>query len=218
MSKPKLVIGNMNYSSWSLRPWLALAKLGVDFETVRVSLYEGEFKQTLYGYSPAGLVPIYIEDGLTVWDSLAILERLAEQRPSLWPDDPRARAHARSVSAEMHSGFAALRGEMPMNCRAVGRRVPVTDGLAKDIRRIHQIWTDCRATYGGQGPWLFGGFTIADAMFAPVVFRFRTYGVECPPEAAAYMKTAFEDPCMQRWLAAGCEEPETIDWVETGAG
>jgi len=214
----KLVIGNKNYSSWSLRPWLAMVKLGLDFEEIRVPLFSSGYKETLLRYSPAGKVPILVDGPITVWDSQAILEYLADQHPTLWPDDPAARAHARSVSAEMHAGFGPLRQQMPMNCRATGRRVPMTEPLAADIGRIQALWRDCRQRYAQLGPWLFGQFSIADAMFAPVVFRFNTYGVVCPSEAAAYLQTALEDPCMQRWLADSQAEPETIDMVELGRG
>jgi glutathione S-transferase len=199
MSRPKLVIGNKNYSSWSLRAWLALAKLGVAFEEIRVVLFTESYKQQLLQYSPAGKVPVYLEGDVVVWESLAILEHLAQQHRSLLPQAPAARALARSIAAEMHAGFAALRSDMPMNCRAGRRRVAVSAAVAADIARVQSIWTTCRAAAVNDGPWLFGSFTLADAMYAPVVSRFHTYGVACNAAAADYMRTVLDDPCMRQW-------------------
>jgi glutathione S-transferase len=217
MAKRRLVIGNKNYSSWSFRPWLALKKLGVDFEEIRVALFADGYKQTLLQYSPAGKVPIYLDGDVVVWDSLAILEHLAQAHRSLWPEALPARAQARSISAEMHAGFSALRNAMPMNCRATGRRVVVTEAVAADITRIHSIWRDCRTAAASRGPWLFGTFTAADAMYAPVVSRFHTYGVVGDAVVAAYRQTVLNDPCVQQWYAASREETEVIDEDEAGA-
>ncbi|MDJ0746365.1 MAG: glutathione S-transferase [Xenococcaceae cyanobacterium MO_167.B27] len=162
MGKPKLIIGNKNYSSWSLRAWLILSKLGIEFEEVPILLFTEGYKEELLRYSPAGKVPIYIEDELVVWDTLAIAEYLAEKYPKLWSSNVKQRAEARSISAEMHSGFFALRGSMPMNCRAKGREVMLTAELRDDIQRIKDIWTKCRNENAEAGSWLFGSFTIAE--------------------------------------------------------
>jgi glutathione S-transferase len=175
-----LVIGNKNYSSWSLRAWLLLREAGIKFEERRVALDQPGTKAALEAMSAAGRVPVLLLDRETIWDSLAIAETLAERYPEkrLWPADAAARAHARSVSAEMHSGFSALRDQMPMNCRARRRRVPRTAELTADISRVIAIWSDCGRRYGGG--WLFGEFSVADVMYAPVVLRFRTYDVPWP--------------------------------------
>jgi glutathione S-transferase len=216
MSRPRLVIGNKNYSSWSFRAWLALAKLGIDFEEIRVALFVDGYKQRLLQYSPAGKVPVYLDGDIVVWESLAILEHLAQVHPALLPERMQARALARSVSAEMHAGFSALRNAMPMNCRATGRRVAISDAAAADITRIQAIWGDCRAAAAGGGPWLFGSFTIADAMYAPVVSRFHTYGVASHGAAAEYVKTVLNDPCVRQWYEAGRQETEVIEDDEAG--
>ena len=216
MKIPQLVIGNKNYSSWSLRAWLILAKSGVEFEEVKVSLTGRGYREKLFQYSPTGRVPVYIEDDLVVWDSLAIAEYFVEQYPSLLPSDIKQRAKARSLAAEMHSGFAALRSRMPMNCRATNRRVDMTPELSDDIERIRDIWTDCRNHNEETGSWLFGDFTIVDAMYAPVVFRFNTYGVECPPKATKYLNMVLNDPDIQRWSEAAKNEADIIEEEEVG--
>jgi len=215
----KLVIGNKNYSSWSLRPWLLLEHFGVPFEEVRLALYTPASPAAIRTYSPSGKVPCLIDDdGLVIWDSLAICEYVAELPAAreAWPAGRAARALARSVAAEMHSGFSALRNSMPMNCRGRARRVPESAELAADIARIQEVWTSCRERSAADGPWLFGRFSIADAMFAPVAFRFRTYGVACSGPAAAYLSTLLEHPAMQRWAAAAETEPEVIEESEVG--
>ncbi|MCK9193169.1 MAG: glutathione S-transferase family protein, partial [Nevskia sp.] len=178
----KLVIGNKNYSSWSLRPWLALKVAEIPFEEILIPLYQADSKARQLAFSPAGKVPILVDGAVTIWDSLAILEYVAEQYPDrgLWPRAIAARAHARSVSAEMHAGFAALRTAMPMNCRATLAGKGHTPEALADIARIAAIWGDCRARYGNDGPFLFGAFSNADAFYAPVVTRFLTYGVALP--------------------------------------
>ncbi|WP_320151628.1 glutathione S-transferase family protein [uncultured Tolumonas sp.] len=212
----QLIIGNKNYSSWSLRPWLLLRKLSVSFEETQVLLQTEDFKQQVMRFSPVGKVPVLLDGDLAIWDSLAIAEYLAEQFPQAWPRDVAARAFARSISAEMHSGFMSLRSQMPMNCRATGREVTGNEALAQDIERIQAIWTECRLRYGESGPWLFGEFTIADAMFAPVVFRFNTYGVDCQGFAAEYMQTVLHDADVQAWLHAAQQEQATIMSYEIG--
>lgn len=217
MSKAiKLIIGNKNYSSWSLRSWLLLREAGIDFDEERIVLDVPGTAAAIAKYSSAGRVPILILDDVTVWDTLAIAETIAERFPDrqLWPADAAARAHARSISAEMHSGFAALRSAMPMNCRAMGRKVALPEILTQDIDRVFAIWSDCQARYGGG--WLFGRFSIADAMYAPVVMRFRTYGINLPETAKCFADRLLESPAMQEWLAAGEVETEVIAADEAG--
>jgi glutathione S-transferase len=216
MGIPQLVIGNKNYSSWSLRVWLILAKLGIEFEEIPISLFTEGYQAEIQRYSPAGKVPIYLEEDLTIWDSLAIAEYLAEQHPELLPNDTKQKALARSVAAEMHSGFFALRSQMPMNCRAINRKVELTGELADDIQRIQAIWASCRNQNTQAGSWLFGDFTIVDAMYAPVAFRFNTYGVECQPVVAEYMSWVLNDLDLKRWYEAAKHETEVIQTAEVG--
>jgi len=214
----KLVIGNKNYSSWSLRSWLLLTEAGIEFEEQRIALDTDTSAAELSAISPACRVPVLLLDDLVIWDTLAIAETIAERWPekNLWPADDAARAHARSICAEMHAGFPALREAMPMNCRAMGRKVPLPDELTTDIDRIFDIWTDCHHRYLDQGRWLFGHFSIADAMFAPVVLRFRTYGINLPESASAYPARLLESAAMQDWLAESESETEVIKGDETG--
>ncbi len=216
MQQKRLIIGNKNYSSWSFRAWLMLSKLKIAFEEVTIPLRTDRSLDKIRHYSAAGKVPVYLDGGTTIWDSLAIAEYLAEHYPQLWPGDVRRRAHARSISAEMHAGFASLRKAMPMNCRAVGRKVAQTAAVAKDIRRIQAIWGDCRANNTEEGKWLFGSFGIADAMYAPIVSRFHTYNVAADSSTAEYMNTVLEDRLVQRWYAAARHEQEVIEAVEVG--
>lgn len=210
MTNPVLIVANKNYSSWSLRAWLALAQAGIVFDEVRIALGQPDTKEKLLGYSPAGKVPVLIDGGAKVWESIAICEYAAERWPGtrLWPADRAARAHARSVSAEMHAGFAALRSAMPMNCRSrypgKGRNAAVD----ADIARIESIWGDCLKRYGG--PFLFGAFSIADAMYAPVVSRFLTYDVKLAGALQQYAQAVLELPAMKTWYAAGAAEPEFL--------
>lgn len=216
MNTLRLVIGNKNYSSWSLRGWLVLVKLGLEFEEIRVPLGVEGYRRRLLEYSPAGKVPVLIDGDIVVWDSLAIIEYLAQRHPELWPDSPAQAAHARSIAAEMHAGFAALRTAMPMNCRAEGRRVEITAAVAADIARIQEIWSTCRRDSREQGSWLFGRFSAADAMFVPVVSRFHTYGVECAGLAREYMGAVLADPDIWRWYVEAHKERETIARLEQG--
>ncbi len=211
-----LVIGNKNYSSWSLRPWLLLREAGIEFAERRIALDEPGTRAAIADISPAGRVPVLLTGDETIWDSLAIAETIAERHPDkrLWPADPAMRAHARSISAEMHAGFPVLRQQMPMNCRATGRRVPLTDALQDDIDRVFAIWADCRARYGGG--WLFGSFSIADVMYAPVVLRFRTYDVKVPQAACAYPEQLLRSAALKEWLAAAEVESEVIEHDEKG--
>lgn len=216
--KPVLFIGNKNYSSWSLRSWFLLSEAGIGFDEVRVPLDTPEFVERIGSISPAGKVPVLLLGEQPVWDSLAIAETVAERWPDkvLWPEDPYARALARSISAEMHSGFAALREAMPMNCRAMGRKVTLTDAVTADVNRVFAIWTDCRSRYGAAGGWLFDRFSIADAMYAPVVFRFRTYGVAVPQSASLYPERVMKSKAIQHWLAESESETEVVDADEAG--
>ncbi len=214
MSGLKLVVGNKNYSSWSLRPWLAMKVTGIPFEEIRVPLYGPESKAKLLAFSPAGKVPCLMDGNLPVWDSLSILEYLAERHPGLWPGDPAARAHARSISAEMHSGFANLRTHMSMNIRKRHPGKGRTPESLADVARIVSMWSDCRARHGKGGPFLFGAFSAADAMYAPVVLRFRTYEVELPPDCRAYSEAILALSAMREWMAAAVEETESLPQFE----
>jgi glutathione S-transferase len=206
----RLIIGNKNYSSWSLRAWLPLKHLEVPFEEERIALFEPGYKERIRAYSPAGRVPVLIDGELTIWDSLAIGEYLAEQFPErgLWPEALAHRTAARCVSAEMHSGFAELRTRMPMNIRAAYPGRGRTAGVAADIARIGQIWRECLRRSGG--PFLFGAFGIVDAMYAPVVARFVTYAVELDAPLAAYVELIWNLPAMHEWRAAAVAETEII--------
>jgi glutathione S-transferase len=214
-----LVIGNKNYSSWSMRPWLALRAGNIPFEEVFIPLYTDNpaDKQRILSFSRAGKVPALVDGEITVWDSLAIIEYLAERFPDrkLWPEDRAMRAHARSISAEMHSGFMPLRNECGMNLhRPVGPIALSADAKA-NIARVDEIWRECRQRYGKGGPFLFGAFTGADAMYAPVVHRFRTYAVEVGGEAKAYMETMMALPAFREWTEAGLAETIRIEKFET---
>ncbi|MEX2125530.1 MAG: glutathione S-transferase family protein [Woeseia sp.] len=216
--KPTLFIGNKNYSSWSLRPWFLLSEAGIDFEEIRIPLDTAEFAERIGSISPSRKVPVLMLDDQPIWDSLAIAETVAELWPDkgLWPSDALARAQARSISAEMHAGFATLRESMPMNCRAMGRKVALTDALTADINRIIAIWADCYSRYGSAAGWLFDRFSVADAMYAPVVFRFRTYGIDVPQSASAYPDRVMRSKAIQNWLAATESETEVLAVDEAG--
>jgi len=218
LMKPKLIIGNKNYSSWSLRSWLLLHEAGIDFDEQRILLDVDDTAAEIAAVNPGGTVPVLQLGDLTVWDTMAIAETVAERWPEkkLWPEDPDVRAFARSICAEMHSGFHVLRECMPMNCRAMGRMVPLPDVLTDDIGRIIAIWSECHKKYSGDSGWLFGHFTVADAMFAPVVLRFRTYGINLPESAGFYPHRILESEAMQEWLAAAECEVEVIDGDEKG--
>jgi glutathione S-transferase len=207
-----LIIGNKNYSSWSLRPWLALKQAGIAFEEIRVPLYTPESAAKIRQYSPAGKVPILKHGEITVWESLAICDYLVEtfSSPTWWPEHKSARALARSISAEMHAGFVALRTHMYMDCRARRPGEGMTDAVKQDIDRITTMWRDCRRQFAQSGDFLLGAFSIADAMYAPVVLRFITYGVALDPVCQAYADTIVGLPAMQEWLEAAIAEPEVL--------
>lgn len=195
-----LYFGNRNYSSWSLRPWLLMTHFGIAFEERPVEVSGKGANVNHRAYSANGLVPCLHADGFQVWDSLAIAEFLAERHPGMWPADPLARARARSVSCEMHSGFGRLRAAMPMNVKLRLKGGAAIADVRSDIDRVAEIWQESRDQFAGAlGPYLFGGFSIADAMYAPVVWRFHTYNVDLPPAAAAYRDTLLAHPGMRAW-------------------
>ncbi len=218
MTQALLIIGNRNYSSWSLRGWLALAKSGAEFEVRRLALGTPAFRSEIGRYSPSGRVPVLHHAGRIIWDSLAIGEYANETFADggLWPADAAARAHARSAGAEMHSGFAALRAELPMNCRARDRAVVASPALERDVDRIRALWRECRDRFGAGGPWLYGRWSIADAMYAPVASRFLTYGIALDGLEAGYAATVLADADLAAWMSAAAAEPEVLDEEERG--
>jgi glutathione S-transferase len=213
--KLELVIGNKNYSSWSMRPWVLMRQAGIPFAEVQLKFDETGGSLRVGGierYSAAGKVPVLLVDGEPVWDTVAICETVAELYPAkqLWPQDPKARRVARSVCAEMHSGFQALRGAMPMNIRGRYPGKGLNEKSSKDIRRVVALWSDCRERFGGSGPLLFGAFTIADAFYAPVVMRFQTYAVELPAAAQAYCEAVQALPAVREWCDAARRETQFV--------
>ncbi|WP_299620197.1 glutathione S-transferase family protein [Pelagibius sp.] len=214
-----MILGNKSYSSWALRGWLIAKLAGIDFEEEVILLRKPDMKAKVLRHSPAGLVPVLIEDGEAIWDSLAIGEHLAERYPErqLWPVDPAARSLARCVVAEMHSGFRALRMALPMDLRRRYPDHPLTPEVAAEVARIQAIWRDCRERFGdvggGGGGFLFGEPTIADAFYAPVVTRFRSFEVTLEDAAEEYCATIMAWPAMQEWVAAAAEETEVIEFL-----
>ncbi len=211
-----LLIGNKNYSSWSLRPWLLLHAFGVPFTEERHVFDTPEFAAEIQSRkrSPNGKVPVLVDGDIKVWDSLAISEYLAERHAGMWPADAAARSHARCACAEMHSGFQAVRNWMPMNVR---RSYPIAaprEDVQKDIDRVQALWTEGRTTFGSGGAFLYGKFSVADAYFAPVVFRFSTYGVKLSPLVAEYMKVMLAQQSMQQWIGDSKAETEVVDHEE----
>ncbi|MCP3710647.1 glutathione S-transferase family protein [Paraburkholderia sp. CNPSo 3274] len=207
----KLVIGDKNYSSWSMRPWVLLKHFGIAFEEVLIELDEPGTKSSILAFSASGKVPCLVsDDGFAVWDSLAIAETLAERfaQHALWPRDANVRARARSVSAEMHSGFGEVRNHMPMNIRKVKPGAGATPGALADVARIDALWRECLAASGG--PFLFGEFTIADAMYAPVVMRFNSYQPKLSPEAATYAQRVSALPAVAEWVEAARRETHIV--------
>jgi glutathione S-transferase len=217
----KLVIGNKNYSSWSFRPWIAMTALGIPFEEILIPfgtpLGNPDFKTRLAAYTPAGLVPVLIDGDVHVWETLAIMEYLAEKFPDrqVWPADAKARAHARAISSEMHAGFSALRSECPMNIRRPVRERALSPAAQVNAKRMEEIWSGCRTKYGG--PFLFGRFCAADAMYAPGVARLNTYGIKVGREALGYMEAMMALPAWGQWRKGALAEtwivPEDeADW------
>ena len=213
MADLHLVIGNKNYSSWSLRPWIAMAASGIPFTEEVVPLDQPDTKEKIKRHSAAGRVPVLHHGDITVWESLAILEYLAESFPDagLWPEGKAARAMARSVSSEMHAGFQALRSTCPMNMRRAKRRLGLPPAAIADVRRIEELWAGCREAQGQGGHFLFGSFTAADAMYAPVVNRFEVYDVPVSRETRAYMEAVMALPAWQGWRKAAMAEPWVIE-------
>jgi len=211
-AKPTLIIGSKSYSSWSLRPWLLLRQFGVDFDEIKLPLDTPEFYARIHHYSPSGRVPALMHGEVHVWDSLAISEYINETflGGRGWPGDAKARAFARSISAEMHSGFSALRNEMPMNCRKRVENHPSTDACKDDIARVKAIWREARERFGADGEFLFGTFSIADAMYAPVMFRFLSYGVTLDGVERTYVDTLRALPAINDWLADAATEPLAV--------
>jgi glutathione S-transferase len=210
----KLIIGNKNYSSWSLRPWLAMKVAGIAFDEQLIPLYEPGSRELMLKYSPAGKVPVLIDDNTLIWESLAILEYLAEKFPKagLWPSDAFARGHARAVASEMHAGFQALRKNCPMNLWLPVKKRPQLDDVMDNVRRIDALWSDCRSRFGQGGPFLFGAFGAADAMYAPVASRLHTYDIPVSAVSRAYIDAILALPAFAEWRAAGLKET----WVMQG--
>lgn len=207
-----LVIGTKTYSSWSMRPWFALVEAGIPFEEVLIPLYQSSTPQDIRKVSPTGKVPLLKDNGILHWESLSILEHIAEQNPGakLWPDGPAARAHARSAATEMHGGFIELRKHLPMNFRRIPRPRPtMPDAVKADVARIVQLWGEAREGFGASGPWLYGRFSIADAMYAPVVHRLHAYAVPVPPVAQAYMSAVMASATWKRWEKEAAAEPQS---------
>ncbi len=210
--KPQLVIANKNYSSWSMRPWVLARQAGIAFEEIQLKFDDDVNVLGIAQYSPTRKVPVLLVDGEPVWDSLAICETLAELHPQkqLWPADPVARRAARSACAEMHSGFQGLRGAMPMNLRSLHPGKGRNPQSEKDIARVIELWTACRSRFGAGGKLLFGAFSVADAFYAPVVTRFRTYGVSLPPAAQAYADAVEALAAVREWREAASRETEFV--------
>lgn len=213
MSKLKLVIGNKNYSSWSLRPWVFMKQNGMLFEEERVLLFVESTRQQLSQYNSDFKVPVLQDGDLLVWDTLAIMEYVSETclDSSGWPADPSVRAVARSVSCEMHSSFMNVRNEMPMNCRKRFKNIALTSEAQQEIERITALWRQCRAQYGSAGEWLFGEYSIADAMFAPVALRFYGYHIKLGKVEQAYVNSVLEQDCIKEWMEAGRQEVEILE-------
>ena len=214
----KLIIGNKNYSSWSLRPWLAMKHIGLTFDEAVILMALPDSKANMLAYSPTGQVPVLIDGDTTVYETIAILEYLNDRYPTtgLWPKDIVARAHARAISAEMHAGFAALRRDCPMNMRRSVKRLDISPAAQMHAARIDALWCDARARFGQGGDFLFGHFTNADAMYAPIVNRFHVYDLPRSETAQAYMNTMMALPAWQEWAAASHAETTVIADSEVG--
>jgi glutathione S-transferase len=210
-----LLIGSKNYSSWSLRPWLFLRKTGFEFDEQIVYLDADDYQQQIAALSPSRRVPLLIDGGVKIWDSLAICEFAFETTRRGLPAARAVRAVVRSVAAEMHSGFQALRNENPMNVRARDRHVPQTPELLADVARIDEVWSGCRREHGGGGSWLFGEFSLADAMFAPVAFRFQTYGAVLSETSGDYLRHFLADPDLRAWQDAAAREGHPLPRVDS---
>ena len=215
----QLVIGNKNYSSWSLRPWLLLEHFGLDFKEIPIALFTPGYKEELARFSPSLKVPALIDEELTVWESLAICEYVNEVylEGKALPSGKEARALCRSFCSEMHAGFAAIRAQLPMNCRA-RKQLELTPEVLQEVDRIDALWTQGRRRFVDFGPYLFGKFSLADCMYAPVVMRFQTYGVSLGPEAQDYKNTMLQNEALQRWVVAAQQESVVLEEYEVGTG
>ncbi|MEM7019801.1 MAG: glutathione S-transferase family protein [Pseudomonadota bacterium] len=213
-----LIIGNRNYSSWSLRAWLFLQESQVEFETIRIPLFKDDWREELAKYTPAGRVPVLLDGDITVWDSMAIMAHMQERFPSAvgWPKDPVARAAARSISAEMHAGFMAIREHLPQNIRERyqinSEHIP--EPVQHEIARISDIWSDCYQQYSRPNGWLFGELSTADIMYAPVALRFLTYGIQLPEPAQTFISKVQNLAAIKTWQAMAAEETETLDFFD----
>jgi glutathione S-transferase len=214
----QLVIGNRNYSSWSLRAWLFLRESGIAFEEIRIPLFTAEHAETVARYSPTGRVPVLLDGDLRIWDTMSIFEYVRERHPGAvgWPADVAVRAEARSIAAEMHSGFLAIRDELPLNVRLRRRcdEAGLTPGARKQIERVRSIWGSCRQRFHDAGPWLFGGFSIADVMYAPMALRFVTYEIPVPSPARSFIDAVTSLPAMQEWIRDAAREPERLEFLD----
>lgn len=214
----KLVIANRNYSSWSLRAWLFLTESNVPFEEFRIPMFTETWPAEIAAYSSAGRVPVLVDDEITVWDTTAIIEHVRETHANSvgWPGTAEMRANARSISAEMHSGFLAIRGELPQNIRARHVIGPgqLTHSCRSQISRIDEIWSDCHRKYGDSGAWLFGEFSVADIMFAPVALRFVTYSIPVSEDARKFVDAVQKSASVRKWIAAAEAESESISFID----
>jgi len=212
MAQLTLVIGNQNYSSWSMRPWVLMKQLGIPFDEKKLRFHSTEWDAEIERWSPSRLVPVLWRGDQSVWDSLAIAETLNEWFPDkgVWPKDAAARSFARSAAAEMHSGFRDLRGSMPMNIRASHPGKGMNPEVRKNIDRIEKLWTEARTRFGAGGPFLFGAFSAADAMYAPVVTRFKTYAVKLSPESQRYCDAMLAAPGIRAWIDDALQEKEFV--------
>jgi len=213
MEKPTLIIGNKNYSSWSLRPWILMCQNEIDFNEKRVALFVDSMETELKEYDSDTKVPILKHGNLIVWDTLSIMEYASEQflDSKGWPADISARAVARSISAEMHSSFSSVRNELPMNCRKKFNNIKLSTAAKKEVERITSLWRKCRKQYGAEGEWLFGKYSIADAMFAPIALRFDGYNIALEGIEKEYVQSVLNQPCIIDWIAAGKLEKEIIE-------
>lgn len=213
MSGLTLIFGNKNYSSWSLRPWVLMKHYQINFKERRVALFTDTTESELAEYGSDFKVPILKDDDLIIWDTLAILEYVSEKylQGKGWPQDEKARAIARSISAEMHSSFMNLRNELPMNCRKKFKNIKLSAGAQQEVERIKKLWRDCRSHFGASGEWLFGEYSIADAMYAPIALRFEGYSIPLEGFEADYVQSVLNQPCIIEWIEAGKLEKEIIE-------
>lgn len=214
----KLILGNKNYSSWSLRAWLFLKESHIPFEEIRISLFDGDWRDKLATYTPAGRVPVVVDGDVSVWDSFAIFNYVRDLHPQAvgWPDGRRARAEAYSVAAEMHSGFLAIRDELPQNVRAT-TELPLSslsEACQSQVARIDEIWSGARSAYSDRGPWLFGDLSIADIMYAPVALRFVTYSIPLSRDAQQFVDRVVELPSIKEWIRDSKAEPERLRFID----